>query len=395
MKQSIKQIFNNMSMFFIFATVFASFGVMVSLDHESSYDKIDNLLNQKSIIESLTKLEKDDIELALIQFNGKSTQLHDETKKLHTLYQYSFIERFIVSNADEYLKDLKKLTELTTSFNNSANDYYNNKDKNRDKLEKEFYNINHHIDYIIINSTNYSKSKFNIHKSMTYIAFVLILLATFIFRRKLQNIYSDLHFLHNLDKKDYNIYSQEADAILIRMNRKPVTEENPHMIDPVTGINNHKGMVHAYSQKKGMKESNFTTVTVVEIDNFSKSKRAYSQEFTQTILKKVAFAISLHEKSTDVIARTDYNQFTIILSRSSKDQAYKDVELIRKSISEMEFKSNETGIVHVTISGGFVGKPNNSTLDESIRESKKVLVFTQKNGFNTISQVRDLAKDEL
>ena len=30
------------------------------------------------------------------------------------------------------------------------------------------------------------------------------------------------------------------------------------MIDPVTGINNNKGMINSYSNKKNLKDSNFT-----------------------------------------------------------------------------------------------------------------------------------------
>lgn len=396
MKQSIKNIFKNISIFLFIATIFAAFGVLVSLDHNGSYDKIDNLLNQKRIISTLTKLEKDDIELALIQFNGESTKLHNEIDKLHRIYEYSFIENYILNNSDEYMADLDKLKLLTTSFNKAANNYYNNIDKeNKKKLLLSFSTLNNQINSMIIKSTSYSKAKFNIHKNMSYLAFALILLAFIVFRKNLNNIYADLHYLYKLDKKDYEIYSQEADAILIRMNRKPAAEENPNNIDPVTGINNHKGMLNSYSNKKGMKESNFTSLTVFEIDNFSHTNRPYGQEFTQNILKKVAFTISLHQKSTDVIARTDYNQFTVILSRSSRDQSFKDVDLIRQSISEMDFKSPEVGSVKVTVSGGFTIKTKNTTLDEAIREAKRILEFSKKHGSNKISQARDLADSEL
>ncbi len=396
MKQSIKQIFKNISIFLLVATIFAAFGVFVSLDHNGSYEKTDNLLNQKRIISTLTQLKKDDRELALIQFNGKSTQLHNEINKLRTIFQYSFIEQYILDNSDEYLADLNKLQALTTSFNEEANRYYSkNSDNNKEKLLESFVTINSHIDSIIIKSIGYSKAKFTIHKNMTYIAFVLIMIASIIFRKNLNNIYSDLHYLHTLDKSEYKIFSEEADAISLRMNRKPTTEDNPNNIDPVTGINNHKGMLNSYSEKKGMKESNFTSLTVLEIDNFSKSNRPYGQEFTQSILKKVAFTISLHQKSTDVIARTDYNQFTIILSRPSREQSFKDIDLIRQSISEMDFKSSETGNIKVTVSGGFVIKPSNTTLDEATRQAKRILEFSKEHGVNKISQARDLANNEL
>jgi diguanylate cyclase (GGDEF)-like protein len=179
------------------------------------------------------------------------------------------------------------------------------------------------------------------------------------------------------------------------MNRKTVNTDNPSMLDPVTGINNHKGMINAYSQKKGLKDSNFTSVTILEIDNFSKSKRAYPQELTQAILKKVAYTISLHEQPVDVIARTDYNQFTLILSRTSKEQSFKDVELIRQSISELRFNVPDKGSSSVTVSGGFIVKPNHTNLDEALKQAKEILIYAKNTGTNRILQTRDMAEKEM
>ncbi|RLA78887.1 MAG: GGDEF domain-containing protein [Epsilonproteobacteria bacterium] len=394
MKQSIKNIFGKLSLFFLFATLFAGLGALMTIDHSRSYDKLDNLANQKYIISSLTKLSKDDIELALIQFNGKSTQLLHDIDKLRNSYEYNFTEKYVLDNSKEYLSDLDKLKNLTITFNQNARDYYT-KDKKNEKvketvLKESFHNIFNQINNMIFRSVNYNKAKFNIHKNVTYFAFIVILVASLIFRKKLNAIYGDLYYLYNMSNKDYVIYSEEADAISLRMNRKPTTSDNPSMLDPVTGINNHKGMVNSYAEKKGMKESNFTSLTIIEIDNFSKAHRAYSQEFTQNILKKVAFTISLHEQATDVISRIDYNQFAIILSRSSKEASFKDIDIIRQSISEIKFKSPQTGSITVTVSGGYVIKPNNTTLDESLRESRKILEHAKSHGKNRVSQAKDL-----
>jgi len=398
MKQSIKSIFNNLSLFLIFATIFAGFGVLISIDHSSSYDKIDNLNNQKKIISTLTKLHRDDIELALIQFNGKSTQLLNDIDKLRALYRYNFTEQYIIGNSKEYLADLDELTRLTNDFNTNARNYYikdTKKDIKRElDLKQSFNTLYNQINTITLKSIQYNKAKFNIHKNVTYLAFVIILLTSLIYRRKLNNIYQDLYFLYNSDNKEYKIYTEEADAIALRMNKKSQTAHNLTMIDPVTSINNHKGMINSYSQKKNMKESDFTSVTVIEIDNFSKSNHAYTQEFTNHILKKVAFTISLHEQSADVIARIDYNQFAIILSRRTKEMSFKDVDIIRQSIAEIKFKSTTTGSVVVTVSGGYVIKPNNTTLDESMKDAKKVLEHAKSHGGDKISQIRDLQVSE-
>jgi diguanylate cyclase (GGDEF)-like protein len=167
------------------------------------------------------------------------------------------------------------------------------------------------------------------------------------------------------------------------------------MIDPVTGVNNLKGMISSYDKKKDIKERGYTAVTVIEVDNFSKTNRVYSQELTQTILKKIAYLLSLHQQTADVIARTDYNQFTLIFSRDEKKELFKDVENIRENISELRVESPELGEIEITVSGGFVMKPYNLPLEEAIKEAKKILKFSQDHGKNKISQVRDLARNEL
>jgi diguanylate cyclase (GGDEF)-like protein len=403
MKHSIKKIFQNLNTYLLFVLLVVTLGLLSIFEETLSFEKVDNLVNQKKIISSLTKLDKSDIELALILFNGKSARLHQEIDKLHTLYKYAYMDKYIVGNKNEYLSDLDKLSHLTDDFNNAAQAYYvDTKSKELDakakkQLDIAFANINKQIDTILLKNIQYNEEKFKYIRYTAIIIFILILFATLYYRRVINAIYRDIEFLQQMDKnrKTYNIYSQEADAISLRMNRKSVSNDNPDMIDPVTDINNYKGMISAYSIKKDIKDSNFTSVTVLEIDNFSKTNRAFAQDITQAILKKIAYTISLHEQPVDVIARTDYNQFTVIFSRSSKEQAFKDAELIRESIAELKFNIPNRGFTQITLSGGFVIKPNNTSLEEAMKQAKEILHYAQSLGTNKIMQTRDLAQREM
>jgi diguanylate cyclase (GGDEF)-like protein len=403
MKQSIKKIFQNLNTYLLFVLFVAILGMLLVLEHSLSFDKVDNLRNQKKIISTLTKLDKSDLELALIQFNGKSTQLHQEINKLRTLYKYAYIDKYVLKNEQEYFADLQRLAELTDAFNKAAKEYYvDTRDVVREKatkqqLERALYTINKHIDSMLLKTITYNEEKFYFVKNAVVVIFILILLATFYYRRTINAIYKDIEFLYQVDKnrKTYTIFSQEADAIALRMNRKNVSNDNPDFIDPVTGINNHKGLINAYSMKRNAKESNFTSVTVIEVDTFSKSNRVFPQDVTQAILKKIAYTISLHEQAVDVIARTDFNQFTIVLSRSSKEQSYKDVEIIRESIAELKFNIPHKGSTQVTVSGGFVIKPNNTSLEEAMKQAKEILRYAQSTGTNRILQARDLAQRDM
>lgn len=398
MKNSIKGVFKNLSLFLVFAAVFAALGVLVALDHTTSYKKIDNLANQKSIAAEILNLSKDNLELSFIQLHGKTTQLRYDTEKLHTLYQYSFIERVLLSTSAEYLSDLKTLDTLRADFAKKADAYFNSTKDEEAKaaeLAVSFDSFKSHINAIMIKSISYDQAKFNLHKQVTIIAFIIVLIAALLFRKKLALIYRDFELLNNPNFANYTFFSQEAEAISFKIKRKPPVTENPTMLDAVTGINNLKGMMNSYSEKKGMKESNYNSVTVFEVDNFSKTNKPYSQELTQSILKKIAFSLSLHQQATDVIARTEYNQFTVILSRPSKEQLFKDADSMRQGITELQVSSAELGEIALTLCGGHVIKPKNLSLEEAIRQAKKILLHAQKDGKNRIFQVKDVAKSEL
>ena len=401
MKHSIKKIFGNLSALLIFSTLLGLVAFALIMEQTFSFYKVQNLQEQKQIIASLKDLEKKDVDLAIIQFNGKSTQLYHEIDKLQTLFDYDFTADVMFGHKETYLQELDTLRSLTKRFNDIAIDYYTSDDSNAtekfENLKKAFYDINSYIDMLIIQDGTFIQEKSNFLRTIIIALFVLLLITTLWYRKRLQAIYADLMHLYSVEgnKKDYVIFSEEADAIALRMKRKPTVTDNPAMLDPLTEINNAKGMMASYAEKKGMKDSNFTSVTVVEIDNFSKSNRAYSQEVSQAILKKVAFTISLYEQPTDVVARTDYNQFTIILSRASKEQSFKDIDVIRQSISELKFKIPDQGQVQITVTGGFIIKPNNVNLEDAIKQAKEIMYFAQKHGKNKIAQKRDMAEHEL
>ena len=399
MKHSIKKIFMNLNTYLFFVLLVSFVAMMLTLEQQLSFEKVNNLNNQKKIIHSLTQLDKNNIELALIQFNGKSTQLHQEIDKLKSIYKYDYSDKYIFSNKEDYLHDLQILSNLTTQFNENAQKFYVDSKKEtihdeEKQLKDSLSKLNNHINKILIKNIDYNQEKYKLIKIATIAIFLIVLISTILYRKRLFSIYKDIEFLYQMDKakRDHQIYAIETDAIAMRMNRKTVESDNPTMLDPVTGINNFKGLINSYSNKKNLKDSNFTAVTIVEIDNFSKTKRAFAQEATQNILKKIAYTISLHEQPVDVIARTDYNQFTLIISRASKEQAYKDVDLIRQSIEELKFNIADVGPVTITISGGFIIKPNNTNLEEASRQAKEILEYAKTLGSNKILQTRDLAE---
>ncbi len=371
------------------------------LEQNFSYKKIENLDEQRAIIKSLTNIPRDDIELAQIQFNGKSNMLLVKIEQLKQLYKYDFVGKYIIYSEQEYMKDLNELIKITKKFNEAAKQYYVEDHKldkqNKKRLQIAFAKINKKLDEIYIKNVRYNKQKSFIIAQLVTILLIVSLFTTFWYRRRLKIVLQDILFLSSIQptKKNYTTQTLEADAIQLRMRKKSGETIDPSLLDPVTDVLNHKGLRVVYSQKKNMKDGHFTSVTVLEIDNFSKANREYPQELTQAILKKVAFTLTLFEQATDVIARTDYNQFTIVIARPTKEQCYKEVELIRQSINELKFKLPSGEYTNISVSGGFVIKPNNKVLDDAIKQAKQVLQVAKERGGNMIAQMSDLTKLEV
>ena len=400
MKSSIKGTFSNIVLFLSFIIVISGVAVLFMIEQGNSFKKVDILNEQKQIIANLQLISKKDVEIALIQFNGKSTDLLYQTQKLHALHEYDLVGTYILNTSDEYYSDLNTLKELINSYNASAYLYFKADMKTEKNSKKVFINsyknINNHISNIIFTNITYDKAKLEFMHKLSIGMLAILFLFTILFYKRLNKVYSDIAFLQSPSASidNYNIYSAEADAIFLKMNKKPIKKQSVSNIDPVTGINNNKGLLSSYADKKHLKENNFTAVAIIEIDNFSKKNITvpgeFTQEFTRIILKKIASTISMYEQATDVIARSDYNEFTVILSRKSKEKAYKEIDQIRQSIAELKFVSTTKTPVTITVSGGFYIKPNNESLSNAILETKSILDFAKHNSGNKISQKKDM-----
>jgi len=402
MKHSIKNIFKNLTTYLFFLLFVAFLAIMLVLEQQLSFDKIDTLNNDKKIVKKIVKLHEKDMELALIQFNAQSTKLLQNIEKLKILYKYNIFEKFILQNNTEYMQELNRLTTLIQKFNTATHTYYIQEDNSkikeatREEHLRAFKALNKQLNKMLFKTMKYNQEKFELIKYLAATIFFLIFLATFWYKKILGSIYKDINYLFQVNKTrtNYNIYSIEADAIALRMNRKNQVQDNPHFIDPITEINNYEGLLYSFSHKKAFKNSSYTSVTILEIDNFSKSNHLFTQEVVQTMLKKVAYTISLHEQPADIIARTGYNQFTLIFARETKEQAFKEIDLLRESIAELKFNIPNHGAVQITVSGAFVIKPNNSSIEEALKQANEILEYAKSIGKNKILQRRDLVQRE-
>ena len=397
MKFSILDVFKNIKLHFAVITVLLAIISMIGINRTSSFEKTHQLEDQKVIVNKIYELKRTDLDYSIINSQGLGAQLKTNLLLLTSITSNDFIGRILGLN-HEYKNQIEELSLLEDTYISNANSYYQKKDENLAQKFNELTNskiaLLNQLNEMIVSNVDDDYKKFSMTRWITYFTLLLSLAGTLWYFKKLTVVYDDLKSLFAIgnERSSESIKTKEVDAIKMRMIRKPTLSQNPSMIDPVTGIKNYKGMIQTYSEKKGMKENNYTAVCVFEIDNFKELEKGLSKEYTQSVLKKISFIISLYEQPTDVIARTEYDQFTIILSRETKTRAFNDCEAMRKSIEETVFNTPHGGTVVFTLSGGFFMKPNNKSLEDAIMQAREILQTAKTNGKNRIAQIKDHAE---
>ena len=398
MRPSIKNIFAGWKKHVLILTLLMGLIAFTAIEEYTSFDKIANLQEQKKLVNFVADISRMDLEFAAIQYRGKSTMLKFQHEKLLTLDSYDILGQYLTDQGSDYHSDLEKLSELILAFNNNAGNWYDPDTKNlktREKLMQDSrIELISHINMMIEKNISYDYKKFMFQQSLIYLTLLLMIAMFVIYYRKFSDILKDISSLYIVDMQGdaHTIVTEEIGIIAKRMNRKSLSSDDPSMIDPITEINNSKGLLYAYANRKGMKESDHVAVCTFEVDGFATLDEKYTKNFTQSILKKIAFMISLYQQPTDIIGRTDYSQFTIIFSRTDRNQALKDAELIMSSVSESTFKAPNGDNLALTLSAGFSPKLTSTTIDETIEQSEKVLDQAKKEGANKLLQTKDLIR---
>jgi len=129
--------------------------------------------------------------------------------------------------------------------------------------------------------------------------------------------------------------------------------------------------------------TNGLALVMLDCDFFKKINDLYGHMAGDVVLSGVANAMVKSVKSTDVVCRFGGEEFCIILPDTTKSQAFRVTERIRRNISKIVFRfCDET--VGITISGGISHTDlyNIKTAPQLIQEADTALYDAKRNGRN-------------
>lgn len=394
MRWSIKQIFDNLNKTLLLLSITLGVLAFFSFTLNSSSKKVDLILSQKSLIKEAYEMGREDIQLSNIHLKGIINNLKYDIDNMKDVFEYDILGNYVYGHSKEYIKDLEQLNIKQLLYIEAADAYYDQSLEDLDKRLKDYdFTQQDYKDKLVdIQEKHlvYESEKLNFIQLLIYFSFIVSLLTMLWFTRRLTFVYNDLKTLFSvdLDSKNRVYLTEEAEMITKRMSRKPTSGANPAFIDPVTEVNNYKGLLHGFTSRTGNSGASLN-VCIYSLDNIRDIEKKYQKEFANQILKKVGFTLSLNAQHNDVLGRIDYDQFVLVINRPSKNAALADSEQIRQAIEETKFKTPTGGSISLSVSAGFVIKTANVPLDQTIVKAKEVLAIAIEKGGNKVAELRD------
>lgn len=163
-------------------------------------------------------------------------------------------------------------------------------------------------------------------------------------------------------------------------------------IDGLTGIYNRQYFQERLQSefKEAQKNGYPLSLVIYDIDYFKKFNDMYGHLFGDKVLKSVAEAVVSTLRKSDVIARYGGEEFTILLPRTSLDEAYEKVETLRKLIANHVIEDN---LISVSVTASFgVSSFDECALTENdlVRTADDALYEAKSAGRNCVMTARRL-----
>jgi diguanylate cyclase (GGDEF)-like protein len=396
MNLSIKKIFTSVTTLMALFILILAFASLVMLGEHNSQKQILLLQKHRAEINQIRAIDVKDETLAMIELQNTAAKLtfnlEDYAKTFDAFEPLKFI-----SSSDSNRENFETFKELTHKFITDAKTYIKKSDSKKIKREfdKSYYRLTDTVVDMLSRRISAEHKQFVIREIIIFSAVVIGLLFLLIMHKQLNTALRDIQSLYGVTSKDdpYEIKTMEVQAIAKKFKKDSHNiSDNPLLIDQVTKIKNYKGMLHAYNTTKGLKEHSAPAVCLFEIDHYKIIKSRYSAEFIALMRKKIAFMITLYEQPIDIVATVDESKFVFILARNSKKEAFVECEKIRESIADTFFKIPNGEKITITVSGGFIIKPSNKSIDASIQHAQELLKNAQQKGTNTIAQISEYSK---
>lgn len=388
---SIRKVFFNLKT----ALLILGIGGLVltaQLFHIAQYsERLGALKNQHLLIEKIIHTDLSDPKMADILINGAVSEISLSVKLSG---EEALLDAFVNSN-EEQASLLRSLEISSQAFQDNALLWSEALSISKDSAHIRMMSARSaflaDIDRMMDYQIHIIQESIATAKIVAIVLFITGFIVFLLYRYRLNQIYNDIDKACSIDTDGSTklVSTQEIDFLLKRLVRKSSQSSlNPNLINPMSGLNNEKGLINAFSAKKAGKSGNTVFLSLFEIDNYTSLLNSLSKEDMGSIFKKLGEIVNMYEQPMDVIAHTDDNHLVFLMSRNSKQLALNESEKIIHTVEESSFITAQ-GPIKITLSAGFLLKPPAKSIDESIEEALKLIEKAKETGGNHVAQQRN------
>lgn len=175
---------------------------------------------------------------------------------------------------------------------------------------------------------------------------------------------------------------------LKRVNRKIGVMNVERNTDPLTGLNNRRGMATVLQQWKET-DTPFSVLTV-DIDHFKRVNDTYGHDVGDLVLSFLADTMRACSRDTDLICRVGGEEFCIFLPDQDIDQALQLAERLRILISETNSPTGSPITISIGLAHWPVHARDHSTV---LKLADAALYKAKRNGRNRVELCDPIVSD--
>lgn len=158
--------------------------------------------------------------------------------------------------------------------------------------------------------------------------------------------------------------------------------------DPLTRLHNRRGLESALglTLAQAARQQSPTSAILVDIDRFKEINDNFGHEAGDHVLRQVALQLKRHSRASDVVARTDGEEFLLILPQTTLDAARAVAERICQAVGDQPMVINSHRIP-VTVSIGVASEVGDVALDRLAQQADRALHLAKRGGSNRVASV--------
>lgn len=166
------------------------------------------------------------------------------------------------------------------------------------------------------------------------------------------------------------------------------------IVDPLTNLYNRRYLTEILPRemKRAQREMNALSVAIVDVDYFKKINDTYGHEVGDAVLRAIGLTLKSSLRESDYVFRLGGEEFLIILSNISLNDACNKLEKLRDEIKKISISFKEHTISEITVSIGVteVLQDTKSSI-ELLREADSALYTAKNSGRDRVNVFKEQA----